>query len=315
MEEKKKISIHAVLGILIAAIVIFCVVRLILWDKRSVIVDTDIDPGTYDMECMDFYVYPDEEQLANHPDDGEEHIVVIGNDFVGNRGKRHSIINILKDRMDAKFYDLSSKKAFLTSEALFNTATLDGFSLYYQVWDLVNGDKTNPEKCPWGDVFQDRGDKKRYLADFDAIDINKIDTVMIMYSMYDYYNTRPTLVLDGEDIRGYHGALYSSIKLLKDSYPHLNVIVVSPYPTFLYGENKSMILANATDYGWGTASVYIEHALAVATELCVSYIDNYFYVINDSNITEYVDEFNLTDKGVSLIADHIIKFLTVKDIQ
>lgn len=309
MKKQRKIGIVAALGIVIVAIIIFCVIRLIIWDHSNVIVDTDVEPGYYAMECMDYYVYPDEKLLAERPDDGVEDILVLGNAYANNFGSTHSIVNILKKNLDAKIYDLSTTRSFLTSVAMYDTPTNDGFSLFYQVSNLIDKDISYAEEIPWKDAFSTRFDKKEYLSTFKKVDLDKIDTIMIMFSLSDYYGQRPTMVFDGEDRRGYHGALYSSIKLLQDNYPHLSIIVVSPYPTYLRGEDGEIIYSNATDYGWGNASVYIDHQYAVATELCVSYIDNYFYVINDSNIEEYVDELNLSEKGITTLGAHIVNFL------
>lgn len=313
MEEnkKKKLGILSILGLVILAIIIICIVKLLRWNASSVDVDTDIEEGYYDMECLDFYVYPDEEARASHPDNGKEDILILGNSYANNRGAKVSIVTELEDRLDAHIVDLSADATFLTVNLPQNTPTYDCLSLYHQITDIHNHDLTYIEGEFSEAAFSTQKRYKEYLKDFKKTDFNDFDIVLIMYDLSDYYSLKPTLAIDEEDLRGYHGSLYSSIKFLQDNYPHLQIMLVSPYPEYIRTD-EGLSLSNATDYGWGTSSVYIEHALAVATQLCVSYIDNYFYIINDDNIEEYVDGFTLTDKGSVALAKHIADFIENK---
>lgn len=310
MEEKKKRKpgIISILGLIILAIIIICVVKLIKWNLSSVNVDTDVEEGYYDMECLDFYVYPDEEARANHPDNGKLDILILGNSYVNNFGSKISIVNEMRDKMDANIIDLSGDNTFLTCNLLQNNPSYDCLALYHQITDIHNHDLTYIEGEYSEAAFSTGKRYKEYIKDFKTTDFNDLDIVLIMYNLNDYYGLKPTLAINEEDVRGYHGSLYTSIKFLQDNYPHLQIMLVSPYPEYLVTDDE-LALSNATDYGWGTSSVYIEHALAVATQLCVSYIDNYFYIINDDNIEEYVSGFTLTDKGSVVLAKHIIDFI------
>lgn len=304
--SKRKPGVQTILGLVILAIIIICVVKLIKWNRSSVHVDTDVEEGYYDMECLDFYVYPDEEARANHPDNGKLDILILGNSYANNKGAKVSIVNEMRDKMDAHIVDLSADNTFLASNVPQNSPTYDCLSLYHQITDIHNHDLTYIEGGE--DAFSTTKRYKEYVKDFKKTDFNDFDIVLIMYNLNDFYAAKPTLALNEEDVRGYHGSLYTSIKFLQDNYPHLQIMLVSPYPEYLVTD-EGIQLSNASDYGWGTSSVYIEHALAVATQLCVSYIDNYFYIINDENIEEYVSGFSLTDKGSVTLANHIISFI------
>lgn len=306
--SKKKPGIQAILGLIILAIIIVCVIKLLKWNRSSVTVDVDVEEGYYDMECLDFYVYPDEEARANRPDNGKLDILILGNSYVNNKGAKISIINEMRDKMDAHIVDLSADASLLTCNLLQNNPSYDCLSLYHQITDIHNHDLTYIEGEYSWDAFSTTKRYKEYLKDFKETDFNDFDIVLIMYNLADYYSNKPTLAISEDDIRGYHGSLYSSIKFLQDNYPHLQIMLVSPYPAYVVTD-EGISLSNATDYGWGTSSVYIEHALAVATQLCISYIDNYFYIINDENIEEYVSQLNLTDKGSIVLAKHIIDFI------
>lgn len=260
------------------------------------------------MECLDFYVYPDEEARANHSDNGKLDILILGNSYVNNKGAKVSIVNEMRDKMDAHIVDLSADNTFLTCDVPNRAYTYDCLSLFHQITDIHNHDITYVGDERSASAFSTSKRHKEYLKDFKKTDFNDFDIVLIMFNLNDFYGLKPTMAIDDKDVRGFHGSLYTSIKFLQDNYPHLQVMLVSPYPEYLVTED-GIQLSNASDYGWGTSSVYVEHALAVATQLCVSYIDNYFYIINDENIEEYVSGFDLTDKGSIVLANHIINFI------
>ena len=62
MNEKKKfkINLHILILIPIVLVIAVVIIRLNNWNKQSTSVDlSDISEGDYDMECNDYYVYPD----------------------------------------------------------------------------------------------------------------------------------------------------------------------------------------------------------------------------------------------------------------
>lgn len=314
MEKKKRLRLGlvSITGLLILAVIIICVVKLLIWNQRSVIVDTDVEEGSFDIECLDYYVYPDKDALKNHPDDGEENILIIGNCYANNMGEKHSVVNVLKEKTDANIIDISTDAGRVTTQTDNLTYGYDAFSLFFLTQQLIDGDYHNLELSSASPAFLTDARKDYFMKQIETVDLNKIDTVLIMYSLVDFYGSLPTLVFDESNKFGFRGSLSSSVKMLQENYPHLQIVVVSPYPEYILKEDGSMEMSNASDYGWGNSSVYFDHEYVTATELCVSFIDNYFYCINDSNITEYVDQFYLTDKGIDAVANHIISFLKDK---
>lgn len=312
MKEKKKFefSIHYVFGIILIAIVTICIVKLVQWNKRTTVVDLDVAEGSFDMECLDFYVYPDEEARAKVEDNGVEDIVVFGNDYVNNNGKKHSIINIMRDGMpNANIIDLSVDNSKLGCFKDYLTCGLDAFGFYNLIYQLDKNDFSELDMSDWGEAFSDKGRYKDFMKNLKELDFNKVDTVVIMYSLFDYYNSGITLYKDEHDPYGYHGALLSAVEMLQDKYPHLNIVISSFTPEYYETPEGDLQLSVETDYGWGTSSAYFDHQYAVATQKCVSFIDNYFYAINEENIKEYLDGMNLNDKGIDLIGEHVVKFL------
>lgn len=313
MKEKKKFefSIHYVFGIILIAIITVCIVKLIQWNRSTTEVDLNVAEGAFDMECLDFYVYPDEEARAKVPDDGVEDIVVFGNDYVNNNGKKHSIINKMREGMpDANIIDLSVDNSKLGCFRDYLTCGLDAFGFYHLIYQHDTGNYKYLDMSSWEEGFTDKDRYKKFIENYKNLDFNKVDTVVIMYSLYDYYNSGITIFADEHNPYGYHGALLSAVEMLQKKYPHLNIVISSFTPEYYETDDGEMQLSLETDYGWGTSSVYFDIQYAVATRQCVSFIDNYFYAINEKNITEYLNGMTLTDKGIDLIGDHVVEFLS-----
>ena len=313
-EKKKKfrIGLNMALFIVIVVLVVLTVMRLNKWNHSSTEVDlSDIEDGQYDMECLDFYVYPPEDYSDGHVDDGVLDILVIGDYLMNNYGEEHSILNILKENIDANFYDITAEKEKMTTDYGSNGSGINAFSLYYLVTALVEQDFTNQLLCYPTEPFQTEERYDACIETLTSVDLNDIDMVIIMYSLHDYFASAPELFQDEDHPFGYHGALHSSIKMLQENYPHLQIVLSSPTPEYLVTDDGIQLGSN-TSFGYGYETVYTTHQYAVATELCISYIDNYYYKINESNITEYSDGLNLNDKGIDLIGEHMVHFLETK---
>lgn len=313
-----KISFHlifAVLTLILIGLIIFFIIR---WNSKSATVDTtDILPDEFDMENMDYYIYPDPEIMANHPDDGENNILLIGNGLLSQKVNDRSLIDALKKKLDANVYYIATDSSKIASDTPLPegpTSVYDNFSLYRIIEAFTNDDYLEfigiSNRYP-NELFSSDSEArvKDLQKQFQLIDPDKIDTVIIMYSLADYYGLVPTLTLDEEQVNSYYGALYTSVKMIQDKYPHINIVISSPTQSYLNDKDGNIIYADRKDYGFGNSSAYIDMMYFVATKCCVSYIDNYFYGITDDNITEYVANTYLTEKGIDLVATHIANFL------
>lgn len=321
--KKLKLNFHIIFIVLVVAIIVVVLARLSSWNKRSIEVDTDVAEDAYEMECQDYYVFPDAEARNGRIDNGVEDILIIGNSILTNVDGKNTVLDALKQSLDANIYPLVADNTKITSNQKYElsiTGSTDGVALYRVVDQLVNGKNiASTQVREYSEtIFNDNAKARadEYINIIDTIDLNDIDTVIIMYSLLDYFNMSPTLVLPNEDIDCYYGALYSSIKLLQDNYPHLSIIISSVVPGYFYDDDGNIILATQKDLGaGGNSSEYANIQYHVATKCCVSFIDNYFYKINENNITEYIEGFYLSNKGVDLVANHMIDFLHDRTIK
>ena len=316
MKENKKLKIgaHAILGLVILGLIVFMVLKLLHWQSRTVSIDTNVEEGSFDMETLDYYIYPTEDQLAAREDDGVNDILIIGNCAANSNGDKHSVVNELnKSLKNAKIYTLIADRSKITCDNEIElSSSADPYSFYYIAKSLVNDDFKSQYETDYSLVFTTDNQKGDYFNTLNSLDMTRIDTILIFYSLSDYYASSITMLNDDTNVRGYHGSLKSGIKLLQEKYPWASIILASPYPEYMEGENGEIMLDSSTDLGFGNGSLYIQNQYAIATELCISFIDNYYYTINEKNITDYVDSFFLKDKGVDLVADHIASFINNK---
>ncbi|MBR6308396.1 MAG: hypothetical protein IKR39_07265 [Lachnospiraceae bacterium] len=312
-EKKRRIGIVTILGVIILAMVAFIIYRLVDWDARSITVVTDdIEEGEFDIEVQDMYFYPPEGDFPNHVKDDVEDIVVIGNVYANNSGNEHSILNMLRDNLDANIIDITVDKSRVSCDGPEIVCGVDCASLYHLVSEIADHDIHALAETEWATLFFDEDRYYKFLKTANDLDFNKVDTVIIMYNLIDYYAGKAALAISEDDIRGLRGSYEQSLTLLQEKYPHLNIILVSPYPSVFTDENGNLVYSNMTDYGLLTSSYYFENIYFVATKYATSFVDNYTYGISESNITEYVKDTQLTDKGIDFLGQHIIDFLEKK---
>lgn len=315
--EKKKfrININLIFAIVLLVIIGICIWRLIEWNRRSVEVDTDVAYEDFATECLDYYSYP--ESPKERPEGWKEHILVVGNLMVDNRGEEHSILNIMREKLDAEIIPVVARN---TKVACYNeidetTNATDAFSLYYTIRSLCTKDFSMqyyfaPSNGIPASAFGTVEEQNNYIDTISALNMDDIDTLIIMYSLQDYY-AQVTPVYEGAvetRITSYYGTLCSSINMLQEYYPHINIILCSPAPEYILrdGEIETCFLA---DYGNGNASSYINLMGLISMNKCISYIDNYYYGITENNIEQFVSEFDLTEAGIELIGNHIVDYL------
>jgi len=324
--EEEKTGFHINFHLIFLALSLFLIgsmiYYIIAWNGRSTVVDTsDILPDEFDMENMDYYVYPDPEILAARDDDGQDTILFIGNSILSNRGEENSLINAVKDRLpDSNIYSLITDVGKVTSDRAAGEGyedLEDSVALIPIINGLINRefDPTLGLISEYSkSIFYENSEERctEFLNTWTTLDLDTVDTVIIMYSLMDYYDGVPTLLLDNEAINCYYGALFTAVQMLQEAYPHLCIVLAAPVPGYLVDSEGKVTLSNLQDFGMGNSSAYVDMMYYVATKFCVSYLDNYFYGITDENITEYVDNFVLTEKGVKLVSRHIYDFLTNK---
>lgn len=141
-----------------------------------------------------------------------------------------------------------------------------------------------------------------------AVDMKKIDYVIIAYGLNDYFGG--IRLRDPDNFYNettYEGAMCSAIEMIRSNYPNIKFLVLSP--TYCQGYSYGQVVheSNSYSYGGGTCPDYVEAAREVAKSYSASFVDNTAALsISIHNGPEYLaDATHLTAKGRKMYADHL----------
>lgn len=109
------------------------------------------------------------------------------------------------------------------------------------------------------------------VDELDSVDYSSIKTVIISFGMNDYTTGSPIAnAFDPEDPYTMEGAMRTGIKLLRQAYPDLRIIFISP--TYCWFTETT---CETSDYGGGYLEEYVEALRRVAAECGVEFLDLY----------------------------------------
>ncbi len=315
------INWHIILLAVMAFSVIFIIYRFKNWGTQ---VDLDnlapIDDSNYDVEVVDNILPLLYEGDAPAMNDGETNIVLFGNDtFAQNRGTADDMANLIAELTGATVYNCAVTGSYLASDSYSidpNNSPMSAFSLYWLTTAFAIGNT-----APYEPVFSESGDKLSADAQiaFDtmlSIDFNKVDVIGIMYDAHDYLAGKPLTNLENPtDIMYYTGNLEASIELIKEVYPHIRIIVMSP--TYAYALNpdgdyvSSDIYCYLEDYKLSTYALMVERSTSMQG---VSFVDNIYGTVNENNADQYLlDHINLNVAGRQKLAERFVYALEYYD--
>lgn len=115
------------------------------------------------------------------------------------------------------------------------------------------------------------------VDELDTVDYSTIKTLVITYGMNDYTTGSPiSNPLEPEDPGTMEGAMRTGINLLRQAYPELRIIFMSPtYCWFVNTLGTTNETCETNDYGGGYLEEYVEAQRRVAAECGVEFLDIY----------------------------------------
>lgn len=303
-----KVNLHMVIIAIIVIIAVVAVFRLMRWNKG---VASDYDPNyvttEFDVEALDMIIPMDQSRLEGHAEDGELHILCLGNNpFSDERGK-NGFAAMIGEKTDAVVYNAAfpDSSAALKYPVYNSEYPNDLFNLYYVTQSIISGSFSDNIKS----VAADKDDKAYLEAAnvLDSLDMDKIDIMIIMYDSTDYNIQTPSDNPGNPlDVTSYTGGLRMSIQNIQEAYPHIRIFVMSHSYAMYKDDDGTIKSGNTTDLGHGNLPHYLVMEADVAMEQGVSFIDNYFGTINEDNYKEYLaDHMHYNKKGRELLADRI----------
>ncbi|MCL2050994.1 MAG: hypothetical protein FWG91_04630 [Lachnospiraceae bacterium] len=308
MKEKLKINYH--LLILAAIVLIFAVGFFILlrWNKG---VDSDFDPDffttEFDVEALDFIMFEDKELALGREDDGELHILCLGNNpFTDEMGENGLAALIAKETGGITY-----NGAFPNTKIVCKTNPIlaeEFFSLYYVTMALVNGNFSYLAEAASNTPDRRFKEAVNTLAN---VDMQKIDVLVIMYDTTDYNELsaahNPN---DDHDLNAFTGSLRVSMEHIKQFFPHIRVVFMSHSYAQHLALDGSLHNGIVTDLGNGTVTHYLIMGYNIATSVGFTFIDNFFGTINEENYHDYmIDHMRYNDAGRLLLARRVAEII------
>ena len=314
-EEKHKksfkINAHIIILGLIACIVIFAIIKLAIWNMGT---ESDYDPGDINLdsevEPMDNIIPLNKEFLEGREDDGVTTVVCFGNaPFYDEKDSSTGVLNQVAAQTGATIYNCSAPNTYLSSlnPTYSHDYPLDAFSFYWLTTGFCVDNYTLLEEA----ALQMDEEKDTYLQIIglmESIDFDKVDIITLMYDASDYLAARPTYNSDNStSIQHFCGAMEAGIELIQNTYPHIRIIVMSPFFVYTVDENGDYTSSDLTDYGMGPLPTYAITQSNSAYSRLVSFVDNLYGGIHADNADTYLeDNLHLNEAGRKLIADRLI---------
>lgn len=317
MEEKasgrKKWIGHIIFFAAVASLLIFAVVRIIIWNRG---VDSGYDPNEdtseFDTEPLDYIQPLNSAQLADKPDDGVTTIFCFGNSPFADNGTNNQLAKAIGKRYDATvincaFPDSYQSVKFVEEKSDFPK---NGISLYHVIKALIDGDFSEVDYAAEHSSGEVQ-DKAEFLK---TVDLSTADMVVIMYDLSDYIDLRPVYDPgDTDNLLTFAGSLEATVKMIQEKYPYIRIVALS-IPASGKTVDDFYVDGDIHDLGNGTLADYLGYETMIATSCGISFIDTYFGVINIDNRDQYlVDDYHLNEAGCNAIADRMAKLIVLNN--
>lgn len=303
-EKPFRLNIHLILLAVIALIVIFCAVKLYIWNKG---VPSDYDPNRqttdFDTEAMDYIIPLAPDKLEGREDDGVTTILCLGDDPFSLDQGSGGLAEQIAAKTGATVYNgsFTGTTMAVQFEDYNDGYILDAFAFVNVAKSLASGNfdlLSTAASYSFDQAFP------QTVSTLESIDMNTLDMICIMYDGSDYINRRPCEDPNHPDNpQTYTGALRSGVQAIQEAWPHIRIVVMSH--TFCHNVNAEGNFENGdrVDLGNGTLSHYLQKELDTTSELGVSFIDNFYGSINEDNYLDYMTDYiHFNDAGRDLLA-------------
>ncbi len=302
--------VHAAILGTIALIIAASAWALYRWNTGEKITFTKTDDmSQYETERLDNVFYLTSEDLEGHVDDGVNTILCLGNDaFTYNSGDK-GLASRIAALTDSTVYNA----AFPLSCVSLRTATYDSsypmdlFSFYNVTQAMVSGDFSDMEAAA---AAMDDSTYSQSVDVLQNIDMDSVDMIVIMYDAQDYLNQRAGRDFnDADNPITFMGAYHAGLTALREAFPYIRIVVMSHTLCYAY-TSEGVVSGDTYDFGNGALPTYLQHIIDTCEELGVTFVDNYYGTVDESNSSELlVDTIHLSDDCVELIAEHFKELL------
>ena len=302
--SRRRIPVHLILPVVIVAVLVIAIIRLVIWNS-GVTIDTSTSEGSFNVEVNDSIVVLSSSDLEGAADDGVTTVLCLGNDPFSADLSSSGLAGQIAELGDVEVINAAFPDSQVTCEnATYSTDSLedmdDIFNLFYVAYAISIDDYTSMATVASAHEDETYANAVETLqnTDFSAVDI-----IAIQYDGIDYINGMSMYNEDvPTELTTYVGSLTNAFELLREAYPHIRLVFLSPWYAEYDGASS-----RTTDLGNGTIVDYFQWAYDTCGSESVSFIDNYYGSINENNFEEYLsDGVSLNAAGCTKIADHFV---------
>ncbi len=323
----KNISISTFIQIILVSVITVVLiaigVKLFFWgDSKEEIPIESIDLNIFDVEPEDHYYTVDKNTLENYTDDGELTVVFLGDDSIKDYSDNTGIPSLTKKATGAVTYTCSFPyMTMATKNTEFDVSFGDdAFSFYYAALCISKGNydflRAGLTTTQYTDLT---ADYEASIAALESIDFNKVDILVLSCGVQDYlngYTQVNTLFPEAYMSDSYVDSLMQGISWIREAYPQIQFVVMSPTFCYYVEEDGSYIGCDEkVTAGNGTLADYMIAASSAAVQMNASYLDNFTgFRINADNAKKYLTQSTTypNAEGRTLIADKLSKTINEK---
>lgn len=316
-----KINWHVILLVILLVSVVFIIYRFKNWGVRLNISDLEQSEISEEaaVEVLD-NILPNLNS-EDHPSftDGVTNIVLFGNGaFAEDYGTVDNVGNIIAELADANVYNCAVPGSYLTAtNATFSAEldAMDAFNFYCLTLFAALGNSNFCEAAINEAPDQLPDTAVQVYETLLSLDFSTVDAIGIMYDASDYLDGRniynpeqPT------DVQTFYGNMLAGIELLRETYPHIRIIVMSP--TYAYAVNSAGEYIDSDIYVYNEypLSTYSQMLGQATDETGVSYVDNFYGTVNIYNAKDYlIDNVHLNKDGKQKLAERFVYALQYFD--
>lgn len=243
-------------------------------------------------------------------------IVFFGNaPFADDRESGDNLVNMIQKMTGATVYNCSVSGSYLAALApsLNSSETpMDIFNFYWLCHlaanDVIDAKYLEGVDTLGSDAPPEAMDVYNTL---NTLDFNKVDVIAIMYDASDYLAGHEMYSDQNDtDIVQFTGNLEAGIELLRDEYPHIRIIVLSPAYAFGLDENGDYISSDIQRYGQDVLSTYVIKQFQSCSSRSITFVDNLYGTITEDNASEYLtDHLHLNVEGRKKVAQRFVDAL------
>lgn len=325
LPQKLSVStlIHIALISIIIIVFVISAIKLLMWDSSAEEIPVEtFDFNVSNTEPEDYYYSVDINTIENYTDDGELHIVMLGDDSLKDYSDGSGIPALVSKNTNAITYTCSFPDMTMATQNMeFDVSHgYDAFSFYYTALCISKNDYTFlHDVLPTLPQTARIADYENALSTLENIDFNAVDILVLSCGAQDYlkgYTQVNSIFPEAYISNSYVDSIMQGINWIRAEYPQIQFIIMSP--TYCYYMEEDGTHVNCDEKKTadnGTLTDYMIAAKSAAVTLNTTYLDNLRGIdISAENAPNYLTDSTTypNAQGRKLIADKLSNTISKK---